>query len=183
VGAAAAIRARTRGEIVGIVHRGLSLPELAHTVGRTLSSAVPFDGTCVLTVDPATLLPTSEFVENGLPPAAIPRLTEIELGEPDVNKFTALARAAVPAASLSEATGGNLDRSTRQREIRRRNGFADELRSVLTDATGTWGTLTLLREAKRPDFTPTDVRFRGLARTGPRRRCASGDPAGGPRLR
>jgi DNA-binding CsgD family transcriptional regulator len=185
VGAVAAIRVRTRGEIVGIVHRGLSLAELAHTVGRTLSRAVPFDGTCVLTVDPATLLPTSEFVENGLPPAAIPRLTEIELGEPDVNKFTALARAAVPAASLSEATGGDLDRSARQREIRRPNGFADELRSVLTDATGTWGAMTLLREAKRPDFTPTDVRFVAsiapVLADGVRRATLLGDPGTGDR--
>ena len=128
-------------------------------ISRSLSRAVPFDGTCLLTVDPATLLPTSEIVENGLPPTAMVRLTEIEMGEPDFNKFTTLARAAVPAASLSEATSGDLDRSLRQREVRRPSGFADELRTVLTDATGSWGTLTLLRETKRPNLTPTDVRF------------------------
>ena len=31
------------------------------------SRAVPFDGSCLLTFDPATLLPTGEVVENGLP--------------------------------------------------------------------------------------------------------------------
>ncbi|MPY92305.1 MAG: hypothetical protein GEV08_04330 [Acidimicrobiia bacterium] len=159
VGAAAATRSRVRDDIVRIVHRGLDLPDLARTVGRTLGRAVPFDGTCLLTVDPATLLPTGEIVENGLPPTTLGRLTEIELGEPDVNKFTTLARAAVPAASLSAATGGDLDRSRRQREIRRPSGFADELRSVLTDTTGTWATLTLLRGAKRTNFTPAEVRF------------------------
>jgi hypothetical protein len=70
-----------------------------------------------------------------------------------------LARAPVPAASLSQATGGHLDRSLRQREIRRPNGFADEQRTVLTDTTGRWRTLTLLRETTRPNLTPTDVRF------------------------
>lgn len=159
VGVAAATRARVRDDIVRIVHRGLALPDLARTVSGSLSRAVPFDGTCLLTVDPATLLPIGEIVENGLPPTAMPRLTEIELGEPDVNKFTALARAPVPAASLSEATGGDLDRSLRHCEIRRPSGFADELRAVLTDATGSWGGLTLLRETKRPNFTRTDVRF------------------------
>ena len=30
---------------------------------------------------------------------------------------------------------------------------------VLADESGSWGALTLLREAKRPLFTPTEVRF------------------------
>jgi DNA-binding CsgD family transcriptional regulator len=159
MGVTAATRSRVRDDIVRIVHRGLGLHDLASSVGRSLSRAVPFDGTCLLTVDPATLLPTGEIVENGLPAAAMVRMTEIELGEPDFNKFTALARSDVPAASLSEATGGDLDRSLRQREIRRPAGFADELRTLLTDSTGSSGTLTLLRETGRPDFTPTEVRF------------------------
>jgi hypothetical protein len=66
------------------------------------------------------------------------RLTEIELREPDFNKFTALARGHEPTASLSGATAGDLDRSLRQREVRRPSGFADELRAVLPGTTGTW---------------------------------------------
>jgi DNA-binding NarL/FixJ family response regulator len=142
-----------------VLHRGLDLASMTHDVARALRRAVPFEGTCLLTVDPGTLLPTSEVVENGLPPAARVRLTEIELGEPDFNKFATLARADVPAASLSAATGGHLDRSARQRDVRRPNGFGDELRCVLTGPTGTWGSLTLLREAGRPDFTAAEVRF------------------------
>jgi hypothetical protein len=61
------------------------------------------------------------------------RLTEIEVAEPDVNRFVDLARAARPAASLSEATGGDLDRSVRQRELRRPAGFEDEMRAALVD--------------------------------------------------
>ena len=77
----------------------------------------------------------------------------------EVNKFTALARGPQPAASLSEATWGVLDRSTRQREVRRPHGFADELRTALTGPGGTWGTLTLLRAAPSPHFTTTEVNF------------------------
>ena len=162
---AAHTRARVRDDIVRLVHRELDVHQLVVAVGRSLRKAVPFDGTCLLTIDPATLLPTGEVVENGLPPAATTRLTEIELREPDLNKFTALAHARVPAASLSAATGGDLDRSLRQRELRRPNGFADELRAVLTGPGGSWGALTLLRMSTRPAFAPADVRF--VASLGP----------------
>ena len=112
-----------------------------------------------MTIDPATLLPTGEYVENGLPAAMVPRLTEIELREPDVNKFAALNRGAAAAASLSGVTRGELDRSLRQRELRHPSGFGDELRSVLTDSVGAYGALTVLRETASPNFTPAEVRF------------------------
>jgi DNA-binding CsgD family transcriptional regulator len=86
-------------------------------------------------------------------------MVEIEQREPDYNKFVALAREPVPAASLSQATEGRLERSRRQRELRRPSGFADELRLVLRDDTGTWGALTLLRERTSPDFSGAEVRF------------------------
>ena len=75
------------------------------------------------------------------------RLTEIEIRGADYNKFDALALAPRSVASLSEATGGRLDRSRRQRELRRPSGFEDELRAVLASESEVWGGLTLLREA------------------------------------
>jgi DNA-binding NarL/FixJ family response regulator len=147
--------ARVRDDIVRLVHRGLPVPEFAQAVGSALLRAVPAEGTCLMTLDPATMLPTAEYVENGLPAAELLRLVEIEVREPDFNKWTQLARADHPAASLSEATAGDLDRSLRQREIRRPGGFADELRAVL----GSWGALTVFRETKRPHFSPADVQF------------------------
>jgi DNA-binding CsgD family transcriptional regulator len=152
-------RARVRDDIVRLVHRGLPVAEFSQALGVTLGRAVAAEGTCMMTVDPATLLPTAEFVENGLPADALLRLVEIEVREPDVNKWVQLARADRPAASLSDATEGDLDRSLRQREIRRPGGFADELRVVLTGSTGTWGELTVFRESRRPHFTTADVRF------------------------
>ena len=156
---ATAVRERARAEVAGLAHRGLDVPEFSKAVARTLVRAVPFDGTCLLTIDPATLLPTGEVVENGLSAPETVRLTEIELHEPDFNKFSALVRAPRAAASLSESTAGDLDRSLRHRELRRPRGFDDELRAVLSDAAGTWGALTLMREAGRPRFTTADVRF------------------------
>lgn len=152
---ASAAHARVRDEIVRLVHRGLPVPDFARSVGDALGRAVPAEGTCMMTTDPATMLPTAEFVENGLPAAELLRLVEIEVREPDFNKWSQLAHAARPAGALSEATAGDLDRSLRHREIRRPGGFSDELRVVL----GTWGQLTVFREAGRPYFSPAEVEF------------------------
>ena len=151
---------RVRSDIVRLSHRGLGVREFSLAAIRALGRRVPFDGVCVLTVDPATLLPTGEVVENGLPPAATRRLTEIEISERDFNKFTDLARAPQPAASLSQATGRELNRSLRHRELKAPNGFEDELRVTFVDGSGsTWGAVTLLRETGHPDFTPADTSF------------------------
>jgi DNA-binding CsgD family transcriptional regulator len=140
-----------------LVHRGLGVRDFSLASARVIGRAVPFDGVCLLTMDPATLLPTSEIVENGLPPATRPRLAEIEFGEPDFNKFAGLARCRVPAASLSEATAGRLERSARYRELKQPNGFGDELRVALVDEAGAWVGLTFLLEARRAQFTSAEA--------------------------
>jgi DNA-binding CsgD family transcriptional regulator len=148
---------RLRDELVGIAHRGAGVREFSLAAARAIGRTVPFDGVCVLTVDPATLLPTGEVVEHGLPPAAIARMAEIELGGDDVNHFAALSRERRVAATLSQATGGDLVRSERHREIRDPNGFGDELRAALVDEQTTWGALTLLRGSDRKPFSPADA--------------------------
>ena len=150
---------RVRGEIDRLVHRGLGSRDFALALARSLRRAVPYDGVCVLTIDPATHLPTSDLSLNALPADALPRLTEIEIRETDYNKFTFLTRSGQFAASLSDVTAGDLEKSLRQRELRRPNGFEDELRAVFSDATGTWGALTLLRETKGAHFTSGEVGF------------------------
>lgn len=159
VGAAA--RERARGEIVRLVHGGLGVLQLAQALTGALRAAVPFDGMCVVTLDPVTGVPTGEVVENGLPVEMLPRLTEIELGGRDVNTFAELAHRPRPVASLSASTRGELDRSLRQRELRRPAGFADELRAALVAQGGAWGALTLMRGTGRAHFTAPDVAFVG----------------------
>lgn len=132
--------------------------EFSLVAARTLRRLVPFDGVCVLTFDPATMLPTGEVVVDGLPPEAMPRMAEIEVGAADFNKFPALSRAEIPAATLSGATDGTLDRSLRHREVRRPHGFGDELRAALVSDSTAWGGITLLREGGSPDFTDGESR-------------------------
>src|SRR5262245_38809028 len=131
---AVASSARVRDDLARLVHRGGEIGEFTRGAGRVLRRAVPFDGLCMLTLDPATLLPTSGVVENGLPPAATARMSAIELRGEDINNFRSLARSGQTAASLSDSTRGHLDRSLRHREVRRPNGFGDELRAVLVDS-------------------------------------------------
>jgi DNA-binding NarL/FixJ family response regulator len=158
-------RARAREEIVRLVHRTTGVHRLAREMTRVLERAVPFDGVGLLTVDPATLLPTSEVVDarlgvsDGVVLETWPRFIEIELREPDFNKFHALARQGRRAASLSGATRGDLEQSVRYRELCRPIGFGDELRVVCSDATGAWGDLILARESGRPCFEASEVGF------------------------
>ena len=148
---------RLRGDLVRLLHRRAGVREFALGATRILARGVPFDGVCVLTMDPARLLPTGEVVENALPKAATARMAEIEIRGDDVNAFAALARSGRRVASLSAATGGVLDRSLRHSELRRPNGFGDELRAVLADDSATWGALTLPRASDRPHFAPGDA--------------------------
>jgi DNA-binding CsgD family transcriptional regulator len=150
---------RIRGDIQGLSHRGFGVRDFSLSAARILRRAIPFDGVCVVTIDPATLLLTGHVIENGLPEEATPRLAEIEVAEPDFNKFTTLARESSPAATLSQATGGDLDRSLRHRELRRPHGLADELRAAFTSDSGTWGGIVLMRETGRAFFTPGDAKL------------------------
>jgi DNA-binding CsgD family transcriptional regulator len=153
----AASQERVSDDLARLAHRGGKVTEFTRGAARILGRAVPFDGICMLTMDPATLLPTGEVVENGLPASATARMSEIELCGDDVNNFRALARSGQTAASLSDATRGHLDRSVRHRELRRPNGFGDELRAVLSDGHGAWGALTLLRGDDSAPFSAADV--------------------------
>jgi DNA-binding CsgD family transcriptional regulator len=146
-----------RADLVRLAHRGGGVRAFSLGAAQILARSVPFDGVSVLTLDPATHLATSAFVENGLRGAAAVRITEIEYCERDVNKFGVLARSGRLAASLSETTGGDLDRSLRHRELRAPNGFGDELRAVLVTDAAAWGGLTLGRAFDREPFAPADV--------------------------
>jgi len=149
-----------RSEIVRFAHAGLDLHEFARDATRVLRRAVPFDGVAVVALDPATALPVDKWKHNFLSDRAGWRLAEIELHESDVNKFSQLAAAGRRAASLSEAAGGNLDRSCRYRELIRPHGFGDELRTACADDSGVvWGQIVMHRERCAPNFTVRDVKL------------------------
>jgi DNA-binding CsgD family transcriptional regulator len=155
---AAAPTGRLHRELTTLAGRGYGVRDFAAGAAHVLRHVVGFDGFCLITLDPASRIPTGEVVEDALPSEATLRMTEIELRGEDVNRFDALARTGSHVAGLAEATGGRLERSSRHREVRAAHGFGDELRAALVDGGAAWGGLTLLRRADRDHFSPADTR-------------------------
>jgi DNA-binding CsgD family transcriptional regulator len=183
---------RVRDDLSRLADRGRGVRDFSLEAARIIRRAVPFDGVCVLTLDPVARVPTGEVVEGGLPDAARTRMADIEFAGIDLNTFAGLLQARCPAATLSAATGGELDRSLRQREVRAPSGFGDELRAVLVEGSTPRGALTLLRTSERPPFTADETALvasatkplaSGLRRAllGPARMAVGGDerPASG----
>jgi DNA-binding CsgD family transcriptional regulator len=126
-------------------------------VAAALRTAVPYDAWCGLTLDPASILPTGGFHEEGVPAPYLARLVEIETRGDDVLALPTLARALGGATTLAEATGGQPDRSTRYREVLRPAGLEHELRLLLRSGATTWGALILFRSLAAGPFTAADT--------------------------
>jgi DNA-binding CsgD family transcriptional regulator len=153
------LKARTRDEIVRLSARGLEIAGFFDEAGAILRRAVPFDGFCSMTVDPATMLLTSHIAHDSVRPEDVPRLGRNEFLEEDVNKFGVLARAERPSGVLTDATGGKRESSPRYREILHPNGFRDELRFTLLDDGACWGWVALYRREPGIDFEDADAEF------------------------
>ena len=168
---------RLRDDLVRLVHRGADVRGFSIGAARILARAVPFDGVCVLTMDPATLLPTGAVLENGPPEAAHARLKELEFRGEDFIAFRSLAVSERHAATLSQATGGVLDRSERHRDIMGPHGFGDELRAALVDGEATTGALSLLAAIGSRAVLARPRRAGGSGDATARRRPAAGGAA------
>lgn len=153
------LQQRTREEIVRLSARGLDVAGFFDEAGAILRRAVPFDGFCSMTVDPATMLLTSHIAQDSVRPEDVPRLGRNEFLEEDVNKFCDLARAPRPAGVLTDATGYEPEGSPRYRDILRPNGFRDELRFTLLDDDACWGWVALYRREQSVDFDVADAEF------------------------
>jgi DNA-binding CsgD family transcriptional regulator/GAF domain-containing protein len=156
---ASRLQERTRDEIVRLSARGLDVTGFFDEAGAILRKAVPFDGFCSMTVDPATMLLTSHIAHDSVRPEDVPRLGRNEFLEEDVNKFGVLARAPRPAGVLTDATGNDLEVSPRYRDILQPNGFRDELRFTLLDDGACWGWVALYRREQSVDFEVADAEF------------------------
>jgi DNA-binding CsgD family transcriptional regulator len=109
-----------------------------------LTRLVVFDGYCINTVDPLTLLITSS-IGDGLAPAVARRLFEIEDAATDFNPLQQLARGPRHIATIGQATCADVQRSQRMRELFVPLGFRDELRAALVVGGYCWGYLHLFR--------------------------------------
>ena len=155
---------QTRREIIRLCHAGLD----SHTLGvetiKQLRKVIPIDVSFFATADPATLLFTGA-VQDEILGRVTPQFLENEFLQDDVNKFMWLARNSLPVGGLVQATGQDLERSPRSREILAPLGLGDELRAVLITGGACWGFMCLHRDRSSPPFTVGEAAF--LARLTP----------------
>ena len=153
----AAVEERIFSEIRRLSLSGLDEATLLREVIARLRHAVPIDTYRALKFDPLSGLPTGSFTDEPYQPARARYFLEHIYFEDDVLEFNWMARNRHPVALLSEATGGNLERSLHWRELLGPEGFGHEARGVFTVGQELWGAHCAIRERGRPDFSPHEV--------------------------
>ena len=147
---------RVHEDLVRLVHRGADVREFALGAARILARAVPFEGVCVLTMDPETLLPTGAIVEHGPPTAASAAQGDSNFAQTTSTR-SARSHCRTAMRRLSHVTGGVLDR---QRASPGDHG-PERLRRRAARGAGRrpydWGALALLRGSDRAPFSPADA--------------------------
>ncbi len=155
--------ARPVGEVhmqVGRLCRSATDPlALYRDVVRTLRPAVQLDRWCGLLLDPATVMNTGGYHDEGLPQELLPRLLALEAAGEDVNALPTLARERAGISTVHRRTRGRPELCTRYRDVLQPAGLGRELRVVLRDRRQPWGALVLFRETGAPDFTDAEVRL------------------------
>jgi DNA-binding CsgD family transcriptional regulator len=150
---------RGRDDLIRLTHRGLARTEFVARAAELLGEAVPVDGACWHTVDPATRLITSHY--TNLSGEGFRYICHNEYLQDDVGKFASLVGRRRPATTLSAETGQQLERSARYREIYRPRGWGSELRASFDLAGTSWGSVMMLRASDRPEFSGAEAALVG----------------------
>lgn len=151
--------ARLRTQVQRSCREATDATALYRDVVRALDRWVPVDRWCGLLLDPATVMNTGGYHDEGLPYEALPRLIELEAPGDDVNALPALARDRTGISTVHRRTRGRPDTCARYREVLQPAGLGPELRVVLRERRRPWGALVLFREAGAPDFSDADLRL------------------------
>jgi DNA-binding NarL/FixJ family response regulator len=165
---------RLAKDIAVLGTRALSRDDYFREVAARLRRVIDCDATCWHTLDPATGLMTSESPEELVGAGVFTAETAAAAGAAivaseylidDVNSFAGLARRRTPAGTLSAATKGKPERSTRYRDVLAPAGIPFELRAAFVARGRTWGAVHIARREERADFRDADVAV--LARIAP----------------
>lgn len=137
---------------------GASGDDLFHdAVLDVLGTAVPYDSACMVTVDPATLIPTQATIRDLDHPDGVRIWAEVEYGEPAVGGFAyrTLATDPVGVGSLRRTT--NPAGNPYFQRLLDPAGLHDEVRMVFRCPDGTcWGHAALTSEPGR-EFLDDDI--------------------------
>jgi DNA-binding CsgD family transcriptional regulator len=145
-----------RLEILRLCHSGLDSGTLRARLLQRLRAVIPFDYAYFSTTDPATQFATSSVLAAEPPEWCMSVFLENEFLQEDFNKFSDMLRDHQPVGVLSEATGHDLLRSQRYRDLLAPMAMGDELRAIFVTSTACWGTLCLHRGQDRTGYTPAE---------------------------
>ena len=145
--------AQTRERLERVAESSTNPLALFGDVAEVLRKAMPLDGWCGHTLDPATAMPTGGDGRAGFAAELVTRLLEIEYCVGDVNPFNGLLQLDAPVGTIREATGGAPENSPRYREVVTPSGFEHEMRIVFRHQGRPWGAIVLLRAEDSPAFT------------------------------
>jgi DNA-binding CsgD family transcriptional regulator len=150
---------RAHERIVELAGQGHDLVTFWREATEAITPAFPFYLTpCFFTFDPASLLVTSHY-EDGLPEIPHDWLAN-EYYQDDFNKMADVARSERAVSTLHQATGGDLSRSLKYREIMEPYGAEQEVICALRTQPGeAWGCLALYREPGQPSFDADELEF------------------------
>jgi DNA-binding CsgD family transcriptional regulator len=152
-----------RDAITAACASGLTTLELLREVAERVATVVPYDSGAWMSLDPVTLAPTGAHLVGADTAEATTalhlRFSENEVFVPDYLKLRDLARGETPAASLLQATHGEIERSARQREINAPIGITDELRAIFRINGAVWGAASVGRLEGRPAYSDDEVAF------------------------
>ena len=139
--------------VAQLCHDGIDSRELRAAVLAELRQAIAFDAYAWLLTDPETRVGTAPLAE--VPDlAALPQLIRLKYTT-TVNRWTALPSGR--CATLADATGGGLSRSSLWRDLLAGYGVSDLASVVFADQFGCWGFLDLWRSGgPEPRFTPAE---------------------------
>jgi DNA-binding CsgD family transcriptional regulator len=151
-------RSRCRERLDALADSATDVDSLRREAIALLRPVLGFSRWCSLLVDPDTLLINRGIGENDFSPD-FPRLIVQDAGLTDVNNGTVLARSRDPVGALDAATGGDLARCERWRDILAPRGAGDELRVAIADQHGCWGDLMLWRDSDDRPYEPADAQL------------------------
>jgi DNA-binding NarL/FixJ family response regulator len=150
-------RARARERIGAVVSEPVDARRLRLHVLAVLREVIDFDAYVWLLTDPVTTVGAAPVADVPCLPE-LPALIKAKYATP-VNRWTVLQLQTSPAGILSDAVGGELDRSLMWREVLCRYGIGDMVSAVFADQFGCWGFLDLWRNNTRGSFSAADAAF------------------------
>jgi DNA-binding CsgD family transcriptional regulator len=147
-----------RAGLEAAARAGLTSDEFSTVAMELLERAIPYDAMCIGTADPATRLSTGAVKVNMSDDTGA-QFVAHEYGVPDFNLFLDLADRPMAVGILADATGGDVRRSARIRDLQHLFSTEHEMRGVLRTGDQMWGTFAMYREPGRTGFSPGEAEF------------------------